>query len=53
MPVELKRASWIELFYDLAYVALIAQLTYLVADYHTTPYDWLNSGIVAYAIFVA
>jgi len=53
MPVELKRASWIELFYDLAYVALIAQLTYLVADYHSTPYDWLNSGIVAYAIFVA
>ncbi len=48
-----KRASWIELFYDLAYVALVAQLTYLVADYHSTLQDWLNIGIVGYAIFIA
>lgn len=48
-----KRATWIELFYDLAYVALVAQLTYLVAEYHETAEDWLNIGIVGYAIFIA
>ncbi|MEM9337028.1 MAG: low temperature requirement protein A [Patescibacteria group bacterium] len=54
MPdTSLKRATWLELFYDLAFVALVAQLTYLVADYHTTVTDWLNILIIGYAIFIA
>lgn len=48
----IKRASWLELFYDLAFVALIAQLTYLVADNHSTPTDWFNIFIVSYTIFI-
>jgi low temperature requirement protein LtrA len=53
MKPEIKRASWIELFYDIAYVALVAQLTYLAADYHHTPYDFIHIGIIGYAIFIA
>lgn len=30
-----RRATWLELFYDLAYVAVIAQLTYLVGSHHS------------------
>lgn len=48
-----KRASWLELFYDLAFVALVAQLTYLVADHHSSVTDWLNTFIIGYAIFIA
>ncbi len=53
MPDALKRATWIELFYDLAFVALVAQLTYLVAQYHHTLIDYLNIFIVGYSIFIA
>jgi low temperature requirement protein LtrA len=53
MNDALKRATWIELFYDLAFVALVAQLTYLVAEYHTTAVDYLNIFIVGYSIFIA
>lgn len=49
----LKRATWIELFYDLAFVALVAQLTYLVADHHASIADKLNIFIVGYSIFIA
>jgi len=47
-----KRASWLELFYDVAFIALVAQLTYLAAEYHHSVQDWLNIGIVGYMIFV-
>lgn len=47
-----KRASWLELFYDVAFIALVAQLTYLAAEHHYTLRDWLNIGIVGYMIFV-
>ena len=53
MKPEIKRASWIELFYDVAYVALVAQLTYLAAEFHNTLTDFIHVGIIAYAIFVA
>lgn len=53
MQEVIKRASWIELFYDLAFIALVAQLTYLAADYHHTFIDVLNIFIVGYSIFIA
>jgi len=53
MKPEIKRASWIELFYDVAYVALVAQLTYLAAEFHYTFTDLVHIGIIAYAIFTA
>ncbi len=51
METILKRATWLELFYDLAIVALVAQLTYLAAKYHHSPSDFLNIFIIAYTIF--
>lgn len=48
-----KRVSWLELFYDLAFVALIAQLTYTVAEYHYTLEQLFLVGIVGYMIFIA
>jgi low temperature requirement protein LtrA len=48
-----KRASWLELFYDVAFVALIAQLTYLAAANHQTLTDYLHIFIVGYSVFVA
>ena len=48
-----KRVSWLELFYDLAFVALIAQLTYTVADHHTEIMDLFLVGIVGYMIFIS
>jgi len=48
-----KRASWLELFYDVAFVALIAQLTYLAAANHETVIDYLHIFIVGYSIFIA
>ena len=42
MIPEYKRASWLELFYDVAFVALVAQLTYLTAKYHHSVADFLN-----------
>lgn len=53
MTEHIKRASWLELFYDLAFVALIAQVTYLLADHHTTVQDWLHALIVSVVIFTA
>ena len=53
MTESLKRASWLELFYDLAFVALVAQLTYLAADNYGGLNDWLTIFIVGYAIFIA
>jgi len=53
MPIMEKRASWLELFYDVAFIALVAQLTYLAADYHHTVQDWLNIVVIGYMIFVA
>ncbi len=53
MNDESKRASWLELFYDVAYIALIAQLTYLAADHHSSLTDILIIGIIGYAIFIA
>lgn len=51
MDQTLKRASWLELFFDLAFVALVAQLTYLAARYHHTPTDLLNIITIGYTIF--
>ncbi|NEN93347.1 MAG: low temperature requirement protein A [Okeania sp. SIO3H1] len=48
-----KRASWLELFYDVAFIALVAQLTYLAATHNDTISDWLHIGIIGYTIFIA
>lgn len=53
MPVMEKRASWLELFYDVAFIALVAQLTYLAAEHHHSVRDLVHIGLVAYTIFVA
>lgn len=53
MHFDMKRVTWLELFYDLAFVALIAQLTYLIADHHSSISDILNIFIVGYTIFIA
>lgn len=53
MPEEYKRASWLELFYDVAFVALVAQLTYLTAKHHHSLEDFLNIFIIGYSIFIA
>jgi low temperature requirement protein LtrA len=52
-PTDFKRASWLELFYDVAFVALVAQLTYLAFAHHHTPLDLFNIFIVGYVIFIA
>jgi low temperature requirement protein LtrA len=48
-----KKASWLELFYDIAFVALVAQLTYLTYEHHHSLLDFVNIFLVAYTIFVA
>jgi low temperature requirement protein LtrA len=53
MPIDSKRASWLELFYDVAFVALVAQLTYLAAEHHQSLLDLYNIFIVGYTIFIA
>jgi len=53
MENQPKRASWLELFYDIAFVALVAQLTYLAYEYHQTPLDFINIFLVGYTIFIA
>lgn len=53
MEMQLKRASWLELFYDVAFVALVAQLTYLASAHYTSFEDWFTIGIVGYGIFIA
>lgn len=53
MTPEFKRASWLELFYDVAFVALVAQLTYLTFEYHSSISDLINVFIIGYAIFMA
>jgi low temperature requirement protein LtrA len=53
MDTQIKKVSWLELFYDLVFVALIAQLTYEVANHHTTFTDLYTVGLVGYMTFVA
>lgn len=50
---KFERASWLELFYDVAFVALVAQLTYLTASNYHSLHDFLNVFIIGYAIFIA
>lgn len=53
MKPDLKRASWLELFYDVAFVALVAQLTYLAYEHHHSVKDFLHIFIIGYTIFIA
>ncbi len=53
MNEEIKKVSWLELFYDLAFIALIAQLTYAVADHHKSFTDIFLVGLIGYMIFIA
>lgn len=52
MPPDLKRASWLELFYDVAFVALVAQLTYLGYAHHHSFTDIFSLFIIGYIIFL-
>lgn len=52
MPPDLKRASWLELFYDVAFVALVAQLTYLGYAHHHSLTDIFSLFIIGYVIFL-
>ena len=52
MQPELKRATWLELFYDVAFIALVAQLTYLAFSYHHTLIDLFNIFLIGYIIFI-
>lgn len=49
---SIKRATWLELLYDVAFVALIAQLTYLAADHIYSVQGMLHVFIVGYTIFL-
>lgn len=53
MPENYKKASWLELFYDVAYIALVAQLTYLASENYSTPADIINIVLIGYSIFIA
>jgi low temperature requirement protein LtrA len=48
-----KKATWLELLYDLAFAALVAQLTYSVAQHHSSITDIMSTILVGYAIFIA
>ncbi len=52
MPPDLKRASWLELFYDVAFVALVAQLTYLGYAHHHSLSDIFSLFVIGYVIFL-
>jgi len=40
------KASWLELFFDLVFVALVAQLTYFFSQHHSTFQDFLNTFLM-------
>lgn len=48
---ELQRASWLELFYDLAYVAAIAQLTYLLIEANGTVIEYIGFIFIFLMVF--
>ncbi len=48
-----KKASWLELFYDLVFVAIIAQFTYAVADQAWTMEGFVLFFLVGYMIYMA
>ncbi len=52
MDEEVK-VTWLELFYDLAFVAIVAQLTYAVAAHHASLSEFLIIIFVSYMIFVS
>lgn len=48
-----RRASWLELFFDLAYVAAIAQLTYFLIAADGTWLEYLEFGILFIMIYLS
>jgi len=48
-----RTASWSELFFDLGFVAVIAQLTYMVIENHKSPESMLMFLFLAYITFWA
>lgn len=53
MNDQLKHASWLELFYDLAFVAIVAQYTYALSAHHATLFDLITALFAGYMIFIA
>jgi len=47
------KSSWLELFFDLVFVAMVAQLTYHFSYNHYTFVDFVQLGLVGYMIFLA
>lgn len=50
---ERQRASWLELFYDLAYVAAIAQLTYLLISAEGTLIEYAQFLLIFLMVFLS
>ena len=50
---ERQRASWLELFYDLAYVAAIAQLTYLLISAEGTFIEYAQFLLIFLMVFIS
>jgi len=40
------KATWLELFFDLVFVALVAQLTYYFSHHHNNIQDFLHTFIM-------
>jgi low temperature requirement protein LtrA len=53
MVEKIKRASWLELFYDLAFVALVAQLTYVASEQLDGFLALFYTVLLSYMIFIA
>ena len=47
------KTSWLELFFDLVFVAIVAQLTYNFSYHHHSLEDFLQTGLIGYMIFLA
>ncbi len=47
------KASWLELFFDLVFVALVAQLTYYFSHHHSSPKDFIHVFLMWYMIFLS
>lgn len=50
---ETYKATWLELFFDLVFVAMVAQLTYHFSYHHHQVSDFIEVGIIGYMIFYA
>ena len=50
---ERRRATWLELFYDLAYVAAVAQLTYLLIEVEGSLVEYAQFFFLFLTVFIS